>query len=144
MEPTIPPGAEVLLHCGVLPEPGDIAVFTFGNRVIVHRVVARSPTRAWVLTRGDASAIPDPPLCETALIGSVVRVWHDGRSREPGAPPDSLGRRLALAICLLGLRSKPSMAPHLIALLWSLRRWFVLAPCALARAVRSLFVRHGS
>src|SRR5262245_43192057 len=100
MEPTIPPGAEVLLQCGALPNPEDIAVFTFGNRVMVHRVVARSPTRDWVLTRGDASAIPDPPLRESALIGTVVRVWRDGRSREPGAAPSSLGRRLALAICL--------------------------------------------
>lgn len=143
MEPTIPAGAEVLLLCGVFPALGEIAAVTFGDRIMVHRVVARPPSGAWILTRGDASAIPDPPIPEASVIGTVVRVRRDDRFVDPPPPPTSFGRRLALALCLLGLRARRPLGPHFIRPLWFLRRWTVLAPRALARSVRSALVDGG-
>jgi hypothetical protein len=143
MVPTIGPGAEVLLRCGVCPAPGEIAAFTLGDRVIVHRVMARSSAGTWVLTRGDASTIPDPPIPETAVIGTVVRVRQGDRFVEPSPAPASHGRRLALALCLLGLRTTPRVGQRLIALLWFLRRCLVLAPRAAARRVWSALRRRG-
>jgi hypothetical protein len=144
MEPTIPPGAEVLLQCGVLPAPGEIAAFILGDRIMVHRVVTRSPVRGpWLLTRGDASAIPDPPIAETAVIGTVVRVRRGDRFVKPASPPTSFGRRLALTLCLLGLRVRRPAGERLIELLWVLRRWLVLAPRAAAGQIRSALARHG-
>ena len=142
MEPTIPSGAEVIFRCGGIPEPGDITAFTDRGRIMVHRVVARSPARDWLLTRGDASAIPDPPIREVAIIGTVLRVRLGDRWVEPPPAPASFQRRLALALCLLGLRAPPPVARRLIGLLWALRRWFVLAPRALARSARSLLARR--
>lgn len=140
MEPTIPAGAEVLLLCGASPAPGDIAAFTFGDRIMVHRVMARPPARGWILTRGDASAIPDPPIPEAAVIGTVARVRRGDRFVEPPPPPASFGRRLALALCVLGLGTKRPLGPRFIGPLWFLRRWVVLAPRALARSIRSALV----
>jgi Peptidase S24-like len=137
MMPTIAPGSEVLLRCGLGPAPGEIAAFMLGNRLIVHRVIARSPAGTWVLTRGDASAIPDPPIRETAVIGTVVRVWHGDRFVAPLPPPASPGRRLALSVSLLGLGVTPLVGRRVIALLWFLRRWLVLAPRATARRIQS-------
>jgi hypothetical protein len=144
MEPTIAPSAEVLLQCGVHPGPGEIAAFTVANRILVHRVMARSPAGTWLLTRGDANAIPDPPISDIALIGTVVRVRHGDQFVEPPGPPTSRGRRVTLALCLLGLRANPRVGRHLIQLLWFLRRWFVLAPRAVIRRVRAISSRRGS
>ena len=136
MEPTIPSGGEVVLRCGGSPEPGDIAAFIDRGRILVHRVVARSPSRGWLLTRGDASAIPDPPIREAATIGTVVRVRLGDLWVEPPPPPATVLRCLALALCLVGFRAPAPVARRLIGLLWILRRWFVLAPRALARSAR--------
>jgi hypothetical protein len=142
MEPTIAAGSEVLLLCGVVPEPGGIAAFTVGGRLIVHRVLARSPDRTWLLTRGDAAAIPDPPITQTAVIGAVTLVQRGDRFTEPAAPPPSLRQRLLLGGCLLGMRASPAAGARVIDLLWFLRRWLVLAPRAVARRVGHVAARR--
>lgn len=144
MEPTIPAGAEVLLQCGVVPAVGEIALVIFGDHIVVHRVIARPSTPgAWVLTRGDASALPDKATPEEAVIGIIRRVKLGARFVEPSLPPTSLGRRLALATCLLGLRVTLPTGQRLIGGLWSVRRWLVLAPRAAVRRGRSVLARLG-
>ena len=135
MEPAIPAGSELRIQCGVVPEPGGVVAFLFGGRIIVHRVLAWSPSRTWLLTRGDASAIPDPPITESAVIGTIVRVQRGGRLTEPAAPSPSRWQRFLLAGCLRCMRASPAAGAHVIDFLWFLRRWLVLAPHAMARRV---------
>ena len=142
MEPTIPAGSELWLQCGAVPEPGGIAAFTVGGRLIVHRVLAQSPNRTWLLTRGDASAIPDPPIAQTAVIGTVTLVQRGDRLTQPAAPPASLRQRLVLAGCLLGMRASPATGARVIHLLWFLRRWLVLAPRAVAGRLGRVLARR--
>jgi hypothetical protein len=69
MLPTIAPGQQVVVECGDEPEVGDVAVFRLDNRVIVHRVAAR--TEAWLMTWGDANRLPDEPFEAARLIGVI-------------------------------------------------------------------------
>ena len=140
MEPTIPAGSELLLQCGVVPEPGGVAVFIFGGRLVVHRVLARSPSGSWLLTRGDASSIPDPPITESAVIGTIAHLRLDDRLSELDEPLPSPAQRLLLAGCLSGMRASPAVGARIIGLLWFLRRWLVLAPRAVAQRVGRVLV----
>lgn len=129
MEPTIPAGAEVILRCGADPASGDIIAFVHGDQVVLHRLVGASKRREWVLTRGDAHSIPDQPLFDPeALIGVVVGVRKGHEFVAPAPPPRSLGRRLALSVCLAGLRLDPTLGPPLIRALRLVRR--LVAPFA--------------
>jgi hypothetical protein len=83
MLPTIAPGQQVTVECGVEPSVGEIAVFRFDNQVGVHRVVARGAT--WLLTWGDANPLPDDPIEPQCVIGAI---------RNTPAPPRSLRRAL--------------------------------------------------
>ena len=85
MLPAIAPGQQVVVKCGVDPQVGDVAVFRFDNQVGVHRVVARSST--WLLTWGDANALPDEPISASQVLGAI---------QQRSARRDSMGRALML------------------------------------------------
>lgn len=124
MLPTIPPGTEVLLRCGEEAAPGDVLAFVEGGQIVVHRVLARSAEAGWVLTSGDASSIPDPPLHDRdRIVGRVVQVR---RGQEmvalPGPPPASFRRRALRGLCLFVLRRSESAGGGLIGALRGLRR----------------------
>jgi hypothetical protein len=85
MLPTIAPGQPVIVHCGVEPAVGDIAVFRLSNHIGVHRVVARSAT--WILTWGDANPLPDDPVLTSCVIGAIR-----------GVPPTPWSLRRALLL----------------------------------------------
>jgi hypothetical protein len=111
MEPTIRAGDEVLLCCGVPPEVGAVVAFVHGDRVVVHRCVARSRDAAWLLTRGDAHTLPDMPVPAGTVIGAIVE--RETRSAF-AAPRESLERRLVLALCAAALRIGPSLARRVL------------------------------
>jgi hypothetical protein len=97
MEPTISSGAEVRLLCGAAAAVGDVVAFIREDHLVLHRVEALSPAAGWVLTRGDACVIPDPPLRDASLIL--------GRAASAlAAAPGGRARRLTLALCVLLLR----------------------------------------
>lgn len=51
------------------PGIGDIALFRSRNAVVIHRVIwKRGP---WIYTIGDNSPVPDPPVHEENIIGTV-------------------------------------------------------------------------
>jgi len=89
MQPTIADGAAVRLVCADDVSIGDVVAYVYGDRVIVHRIVAIWAGR--LVTRGDANVLPDPKLLESKdIIGKVV----------PGAsvwPPVSRVASLVLA-----------------------------------------------
>ena len=87
MLPTIAPGVEVLLDCGKDWQVGDIIAFVDSGHLGVHRIMASSPDRRWLLTRGDNRFIPDDPFeAKGAVIGVITRV----RVREQWAAPSGV------------------------------------------------------
>jgi hypothetical protein len=95
MLPAIAPGQQVVIDCGAEPAVGDVAVFRYDNQIGVHRVVARSGS--WLLTWGDANALPDEPVEPVQIIGVVRNV--------PAALHSS---RRGLLVRLLAPRSAPA------------------------------------
>jgi len=123
MAPTISPGAEVTLCCSAQPRVGDIIAYVRGDRLVVHRVVAVSGA-GWTLTCGDALAVPDPPITDTAdVIGVVTKVRRDGALADPPSPPRSLSRRLGVLACAGALRVSMPLGRRTIRALTLARRW---------------------
>jgi hypothetical protein len=86
MLPTINPGQEVRLLCtSVLPTPGTVVAFIHRNQIAVHRLLASSRDGQWLITRGDAHVLPDPPVPASAVVGIV--------ETEKAAPPPSIIRK---------------------------------------------------
>jgi hypothetical protein len=106
MEPTIPPGTEVLLACGRAPAVGDVVAYVMGDQVVVHRLEARA-RGGWLLTRGDAHVAPDLPVPARDVVATVVAVGDPGRPVAPA--PASPARAGALAACRLALAVHPRL-----------------------------------
>ena len=106
MLPTIWPGDTLIIEsaCGDSVSKGEIVLFASDQRLFAHRVI-RKIQDAGVWTRGDAMDRPDPFIANCNLLGRVVCIEHDGRSR----PPKSTVPVLKLAIAALVRRS------HLVA-----------------------------
>lgn len=107
MEPTIPPGSRVRIEA---PEAGQyrvgqIAVCEIAGRLVVHRIV-HCAAHGWLLLRGDAHLLCDPPAAASAVQG-IVAQYFDGRDwRDPAPSPGrSRLRRLAAAMHLRLIRA---------------------------------------
>ncbi len=74
MRPLLPDGAVVRLRPLADGEPrvGDIVAALDGPRLIVHRVVAIEAS--CVVTHGDRTSAPDPPLPRSAVVGVATRI----------------------------------------------------------------------
>jgi hypothetical protein len=74
MRPSIPELAPVRLRFGDEDAAvGDVIAFQIGDRLIVHRVVAKRGAK--LFTRGDAELLPDPFLVDRqAVLGKVILV----------------------------------------------------------------------
>jgi hypothetical protein len=102
MAPTLASGAEVRLRCGEGGAAGDIIAFLDQGRVLLHRVVAASADRAWILTRGDARLLPDAPIRRAEdVIGRVTAVRDGGTFVPPPAPPRATALQRAVLWPLL-------------------------------------------
>jgi hypothetical protein len=108
MEPTLPPGTEVLLRCGQGGAPGDVIAFVAEGRLVVHRVVAAARDGSWTLTRGDARALPDPPIVDAeAVLGHVAGAWTGETLVDLPPSRDSPAQRLSLRFWRALLRTSP-------------------------------------
>ena len=61
---------------------GDIVVFQKSNGLITHRVLRISTTdedNVTLLTKGDNSIVPDPPITSSVIIGKVVAIRRNKR-----------------------------------------------------------------
>lgn len=97
MEPAIPSGSTLRLLCGAPLQVGQVAVFVRDGRVVVHRLVARHAS-FW-LARGDALAIPDPPLPLELPFARTVAVLVAGAWIDTPAHASSLLQRAVLTAC---------------------------------------------
>ena len=141
MQPTIPPGAEVLLRCGEEARVGDVIAFVADDRPIVHRIVAAAPDQGLVLTCGDALVVPDPPITDRGrIIGRVVSVRRDGDMIPVPAPADRLARRLRLLAMSGLLRLGPGPARAVIGAVTLQRRWGLYFPWVLAARAKGRLV----
>jgi hypothetical protein len=103
------------------PHLGEVLVYARGGRLWAHRLLARSPSGRFMLTKGDARGRPDALLGPEDLVGRAVAVERAGRrtdlaslgSRLAGlavslsAPAAALGRRL-VASTGLAPRARPA------------------------------------
>jgi hypothetical protein len=69
MRPTIEPHQPLTVSCGRPAQVGDVVLALRGTLPVVHRVVWMGSD--WLLTRGDARTVPDPPLAAGDVVGIV-------------------------------------------------------------------------
>jgi hypothetical protein len=90
MGPGLGPGSRIrvaLVHRAVY-EAGEVVAYLAGDQVIVHRVVHRgraAAARGYLITRGDATLVPDPPVDHARILGPVTGVWRVGGWMPPTA-----------------------------------------------------------
>jgi hypothetical protein len=133
MLPTIPPGSELEVAFGEPVAAGDVAVLIDGGRVVVHRVVAIFPAGGVLVTRGDATAVPDLPAPLSSVMGRVTGVVGPSGLRAVAPAPASASRRAILGITLRWLERFPAGGRAWVRCLWVLRRWIVSYPTAVRR-----------
>jgi hypothetical protein len=139
MQPVIPPGTEVRVRCGADVREGDVAVCQEGTRVLVHRVIAVSRKNGWILTRGDATAVPDLPVRLSSVLGRITGLVTEHGDRDLPEAPDTPARRLARRACSFLLRAAPPAGRLLVRSLWFLRKWLLVAPSVAVRRLRKRF-----
>ena len=78
MLPALRPGDEIELRSTPSSNinPGDIVAFRRDERLVVHRVIGRSPDG--LLTQGDALRHTDAPVSSDQLLGVVASVLRKG------------------------------------------------------------------
>jgi hypothetical protein len=118
MEPAIPSGSRLRLRCGAAVAPGDVAAFVHDGHVFVHRVLAVAPP--FLLARGDALVVPDPPLPLERVFARVEGVQRGGEWTAPTNHRESRPQRLTRMAC--AFRSNPAWTRVLVAVLRRLRR----------------------
>jgi hypothetical protein len=124
MWPVLPPRSRirVALEPCVPPAVGDVVAFVAGGQIVVHRVVHRGSAgaaRGHLVTLGDATLVPDPPVHETSLLGAVTGV----RAADGWVPPGGPQRRrlraravraLTTAVAVALLRLDPRAAARVL------------------------------
>jgi hypothetical protein len=76
--------------------------------VVVHRVVRRGwlgPANNYLITRGDAALIPDPPVGLRFVLGPVVGLKSEEGWAAPGEPAPQPPLRRFLSSVMLALMS---------------------------------------
>lgn len=143
MGPGLGPGLRIRI--ALVPrtryEPGEVVAYLAGNQVVVHRVAhrGRAAARSYVVTRGDATLVPDPPVERGRILGPVTGVWRASGWVPPGGPPQrSLRARLARALSLAAAIGALYVSPRAAAsALVALHRAAGALRAALARGRRS-------
>jgi len=104
MGASLPPGSRIRI--ALLPtsrhEAGELIAYLFGDHVIVHRVLhcgRAGAARDYLVARGDATLVPDPPIELKQVLGPVTGVWSAGGWVPPEGPsPRRLPARLLRAL----------------------------------------------
>jgi signal peptidase I len=80
MQPLINIGDTVVVEVinGNMVAAGDVIVIKRSDDFITHRAISPLP-KGW-LTKGDATAMPDPPAISDRIIGRVKEVEHANQS----------------------------------------------------------------
>lgn len=87
MRPLIAPGSWMLVEFGAMPEGvGEIVLFSLGDLIVAHRLVARRPGPRGLVTKGDAEPYHDRAIDAADVLG-VVRALRRG----PAGPISAWG-----------------------------------------------------
>jgi hypothetical protein len=83
MGASLPPGSRIriALHPPTGHAAGEVIAYLAGNQVIVHRVLhcgRAGAARRFLIARGDATLVPDPPIELRHVLGPVTGVWRAG------------------------------------------------------------------
>jgi len=117
MGPWLPPGSRIRI--ALIPaasyEVGEVVTFVAGEQIVVHRVAHRGRAAAalgHLVTLGDATLVPDPPVATGQVLGAVTGVWRSGGWVRPaGSPRRSLPARavraLSVALAVGALQVSP-------------------------------------
>jgi hypothetical protein len=120
MEPGLGPGSRIRI--ALIPqdrhEAGEVVAYVADGQVVVHRVAHRgraAAARGYLITRGDATLVPDPPVDHGRILGTVTGVWRAARWMPPNGPPRRslrarLARALSLAVAIGALYVSPRAA----------------------------------
>jgi len=108
---TLVPGTWIRIRCGTGVDfaEGTVIAFLGGNGLVGHRIVGAGRDRRggeFLLTRGDGTPIPDPPIDAERVLGEVIE-WQDGDSWRPipAAPAVTIIENISAAAILLLVRS---------------------------------------
>ena len=124
----LPPGSRIRIALARRDrfEAGEVVAYVVGSQLVVHRVVHRGralAARGYLITCGDATLVPDPPVDQGHVLGSVTGVWRGGAWAPLAAPAArTLHARMARGLCA-------SLAVG----------GLYVSPRATARALRALF-----
>jgi signal peptidase I len=104
MLPALRPGDILLIESREIGEiqVGEIAAFECYGRIVIHRVIEihRGPHGSSLLiARGDSLPRPDPPVTQSELLGTVIRIERGGKFVSPSSRLTPLGR---IAATMLG------------------------------------------
>jgi hypothetical protein len=127
MQDAIPAHSQIRISFGrPVDRVGEVVAFMEGSRVVAHRVAYRSRLRRhdFLVTRGDARILPDPPVPVPAVLGTVDQVDDGSGWRALGAQSRLPRRDRCLAFVLLCasamlLEASPSLARRFVAWLES-------------------------
>jgi hypothetical protein len=91
MSPAIPANSRLLMKVCAdhACARGDIIYYWADDRFVVHRVLycaRRYAAAAYVLTFGDGCLVPDAPVKNEQIVGTVISVRIDGNWYPPGPP----------------------------------------------------------
>lgn len=123
MLPTIAPGQQVVLRCDADIKPGDIVAVLRGQELLVHRLVAVSPSRRWWLFKGDANRFCDIPVTSAgAILGRIEKIERDGAFVAVPPQPRARGARLLTAGTATLVRLSPPAGVLLLRAVTTARR----------------------
>lgn len=106
-------------------ESGEVVAYLAGSQVVVHRVAHRgraAAARGYLITRGDAALVPDPPVDHDRILGPVTGVWRPGGWMPLGGPPPrslraKLARGVSLAVAVGALYLSPRVTSRALSAL---------------------------
>jgi signal peptidase I len=82
MGPAFAAGVAIRISGGGLDsiQVGDVVAVARGDRFVAHRVVhvGSGPRAGYLITRGDVSFLPDPPMSQSRVVGRVTHIQVNG------------------------------------------------------------------
>jgi len=104
----MPKGSRIRLRTvrGHTPAVGDIVIFIWSRNLTVHRVLyqGRLRSRHYLITRGDANCLCDPPVHVDKVLGIVEAIQLAGYWAAPRSSVQrSIPKRVLAFVVLLGM-----------------------------------------
>ncbi len=133
MGSTLPDGTRIHIRCGPVTtcRAGEVVAFLGVQGLVAHRVISLRRAHdapGYLLTRGDALTLCDPPIPSHAALG-VVTEWRRGDPDSwvpvPGPPPRRPVAAVVDGLAVGLLRIHPALAHWIVVRLLMIRGVFV-------------------